>query len=305
MDAEKFRLLCPFFSDETITCFESYSLSQLKSEKSRDSYGYLIAGICNFSECDFLELSPSRIVNYFNEKEKECSINTLQWQMGAFRGYSKYLDHRLTAMGQNPIYYQMFSYKGFSFEDAAPQTLDIPSYKEVNQVLELLKAEGNTMCFTAMALALRCALTSEEICSLKREQIIVDTAGHYGIHFINKKKEERFVKLPEDIINLLGIHIRNIPLGSSYLFLNKRGAPISIRYLQQKILNACRAAGVKSFTMQHLRNLSAGQMFASGAPAQSLSYYIDIGQEWIHRYNKYVPELESAAVDYSHIRVQW
>ena len=305
MDAERLHSLSKFLSDDTITFYEAFSTYNLKSDKSKNSYAYLLAGISNFSRHDFLELIPSTINAYFHQKAKECSINTLQWQLSAFRSFSKFVDTELVNKGKKPIYYGLFSNTGFAFEDLKPEVLDIPTYENVNRVLEKLKSEGDLMLFTAMALALRCSLTSEEICNLRREQIIVDTSGRYGIHFVKNKEDERFVKLPEDVIKLLGEHIRNIPMASSYIFLNKRGKPITKHYLQVLVREACRAAGVDNFTMQQLRSLSIGQMLASGAPAQSLSYYIGIGQEWIYRYKKYVPELENAAVDFSHIYIRW
>lgn len=305
MEIERLYSLSEFLSDETIAYYEAFSTANLGSDKSKDSYAYLLAGICNFSRQDFLVLVSSSINAYFHQKAKECSINTLRWQIAAFRSFSKFIDTELANKGKNPIYYELFSNTGFAFEDLEPKILDIPTYENVNRVLEYLKAEGDLMLFTAMALALRCSLTSEEICNLQRQQIIVDTSGHHGIHFVKNKENERFVKLPEDVIKLLVEHVRDIPMASSYLFLNKRGKPISTHYLQVRVLTACRAAGVESFTMKQLRGLSIGQMLASGAPTQSLSYYIGIGQEWIYRYNKYVPELENAAVDFSHIFIRW
>lgn len=305
MEIERLYSLSEFLSDETISYYKAFSTINLRSVKSKDSYAYLLAGICNFSRQDFLVLIPSTINAYFHQKAKECSINTLRWQISAFRSFSKFIDTELANKGKNPIYYELFSNTGFAFEDLEPEVLDIPTYENVNRVLEYLKAEGDLMLFTAMALALRCSLTSEEICNLRRQQIIVDTSDNYGIHFVKNKEDERFVKLPEDVIKLLVEHIRDIPMASSYLFLNKRGKPITKHYLQVLVRNACLAAGVDSFTMQQLRSLSIGQMLAYGAPTKSLSYYIGIGQEMIYRYNKYVPELENAAVDYSHIFIRW
>ncbi len=136
--------------------------------------------------------------------------------------------------------------------------------------------------------------------------MLQDANGNYGIRLKVTEHAYRYVKLPDDIVELINQYAKQRTDSQPYFFLNKKGKAVSARALQNRLREACLECKVKPFTYNDLRNLSQAVMIKGGAPLGKLAEYVNVKNlNWFFRYNRVVEELKDAAVDYSYIKIVW
>ena len=183
---------------------------------------------------------------------------------------------------------------------------DLPDLDSVDKVLSYFKQEGDMVGFLSCSMVLRCALTTNEMVKMERNMFLQDANGNYGIRMQLTNHATRFVKIPDDIADLIKQYALQRTDRLPNLFLNKKRRPISARALQNRLLEACQKSGVKPFTYNELRTLNQAIMIKSGASLEKIAQYVNLKQtDWFFRYNRVVEELEDSAVDYVHIKVEW
>jgi len=306
MDGNELRILSPCISEKTADLFVRYS-SRLKYPHTKTSYTCILAGFCNECGCDFLSVTYNLVISYFSKKEKEYEISTLKWQASMLRSFSQFVDKALaSAEPEEDADYSRTHYQNlfskFPFEKISLGAANAPSLQDVDQVLSCLKDNHNFSAFAALSLVLRCGLTCSEVCSLSKGNFIMDKKGNAGIVF--RGAQDRYIKLPADMITLLSALVDPTGDSDSPMFRSQKwGRPMSHRSLERYLKETCEEAGVPGFSLQQLRNLAIGIMLEGGASQNEVADYVGTGVEWIPRYDSCIPDLEHAAVDFSHIRI--
>lgn len=295
----------PYVSSKFIQIFQDYA-KRFQKPRTRKEYIYVISSFCNEIACDFLDLDEVKVQTYFDRHKEDLDGKTLKYQLRIFQAVAKFLDENAKEFNVNPVYASCFLKLDFEAPDVMIAPESLPSLEEVNCLMEYLKKCQDTTTFLAVVLAFRCSLTINETVSLKREMFFQDRNGNYGLRMKVSPVNDRFVKLPEDVVDIIRIHLENRKDISPYLLLNRHGKQLSIRTLQNRLRDACLNCGVKPFTMNHLRTLSTAYMMKEGAPPDKIAEYIHIkNQDWFFRYDRVVEELKDAAVDYTHIKIIW
>ncbi|MDO4324503.1 MAG: tyrosine-type recombinase/integrase [bacterium] len=295
----------PYISQKFSRIFQDYS-ARFEKKRTRKEYVYVLNSLCNEVECDFLDLNFAKIQTYFSHHKMDLDSKTLKYQLRIFQAVARFLDEHASDYDLTPHFLSCFLMLDFEDPDVfiVPETL--PDFASIDKVFAYLKANRDTSVFLAATLALRCSLTINEVVSLKKEMFFQDLNGSYGLRMKVSQVNDRFVKLPQDVVDIIQVHLANRTQDSVFLLLNKHGRPLSIRSLQNRLRDACLACDVKPFTMNHLRTLSTAFMMKEGAPPDKIAEYINIkNQDWFFRYDRVVEELKDSAVDYTHLKIVW
>lgn len=306
MDGKKKIKYSPYLSKQFIGILQKYYMDKIKKERTGQQYVYVFNAVCNFAKCDFLDISKEQIKGYFSEIDPNATIKSTNYDLSVLRAVSRYMDENSSEFGIEPRFLELFSAIDVMFPDLQFRIEDMPDLESINYVLEFFKKEGDMVGFLSCSMVLRTTLTTNELVSLRRDMLLQDANGNYGIRLKVTEHAYRYVKLPDDIVELINQYAKQRTDSQPYFFLNKKGKAVSARALQNRLREACLECKVKPFTYNDLRNLSQAVMIKGGAPLGKLAEYVNVKNlNWFFRYNRVVEELKDAAVDYSCIKIVW
>lgn len=296
---------CRYLSKTFLKIFDDYMEERLKTQRSRREYTYVIFSLCNQAKQDFLELCQGDVREFLlTDKNGNRRSAPDGFRMRIIKSICRYIDTNADRYSIAPRYLEIFTELCPVPDDPYFHPTDFPNLEDVNRIFAYLKAENEMATFIACALALRCGLLIHEIVELEKSHFFQDVNGNYGIRIRLSGLADRFVKLPEDVAELIILYIQKRPEESTVLLLNKRKRPMNIRILQNRLRTACLTCGIEPFTFNSLRNLGTTYMIKGGATLEKVAYCLDVKErKWFFRYDRVVRELEDAAVDYSHIRI--
>lgn len=334
---ESLQSLSPYFSPLFLSAFSAYS-SRFKKERTRKEYLYAIASLCNSSGCSFFELRPEHIADYFQSSDLNshgscraadssdspepssplpAGERSLHYNLRVYRAFARFLDEHAEQYGLMPVYTGLFSSLRSLSEEMEFSLESLPSFEEINRVLDWIREANDLTTFTAVTLALRCALTVQELVSLRRSMFFLDSRGRTGLRLPvsdgrkssgNAGARSRIVRVPDDAAEIIRLLTAGRPAGEESreqsLLLNKYGRPLTVRSLQMRLREACLACRIPVFTMHDLRTLGIAMMLRGGASvSQAAAYTGARNTDWFFRYNRIVAELDDSAADYSHLRI--
>lgn len=295
-----------YMSERFINILHQYYAEKIKTKRTEQQYIYVFNALCNHAQCDFLDISKEQIKSYFSGIDQSTVIKSTNYDLSVLRAVSRYMDENAAVLQIVPRYLDLFSVIDVMFPDMQFRVEELPDFKSVDRVLGYFKSEGDMVGFLSCSLVLRTTLTTNELVSLERNMLLQDANGNYGIRLKLTSHAYRYVKLPDDIVDLINHYARQRADNLPYFFLNKKGKAVSARALQNRLREACLACQVTPFTYNDLRNLSQALMIKEGAPLDKLAEHINVkNMSWFFRYNRVVEELDDSAVDYSHLKIVW
>lgn len=295
-----------FMSNKFLDILHKYYADKIKTKRTEQQYIYVFNALCNHAKCDFLDISKEQIKAYFSGIDQNAIIKTTNYDLSVLRAVSRYMDENADTFQIEPRYLDLFSIIEVMFPDMQFKLEDLPDLENVDQVLSHFKNEGDMVTFLACSLVLRTTLTTNELISLRRDMLLQDANGNFGLRLKLSDYAYRYIKLPDDIVELINQYAAQRTDNLPYFFLNKKGHAISARALQNRLHDACLACKVPLFTYNDLRNLSQALMIKEGAPLGKLAEHINVkNMSWFFRYNRVVEALNDSAVDYSHLKIVW
>lgn len=290
------RYLSVTFQEDVLSKF----LASLKTDKSKNDYNTLICSICDYCKKDFLDLQIGDAKAFFEEEIRKIIAGSITKQtvtvkLARLLSISNYIIKNDLIDGYlvNP-----FTNVEIPETEKAVDPKSIPSIDEMDHLLELAKED--TGLYVALSLIIRCALTSGELCKLKRSNLITFSDGTFALDFRYQNSQKR-IKLPEDIVDLIDSYMTSRPHAGEYLFYNKRGNPMRMRDMEN--LYAKTMGPDNQFTMQDVRNGAIVYMLKCGASQKQAADYVGISPGWMSRYNEALSSMSLAAVDYVNIRI--
>lgn len=296
----------PYLSDHFLEILHKYYLEKIKTERTEQQYVYVFNALCNHAQCDFLDITKEQIKAYFSGLSPDAVIKSTNYDLAVLRAVSRYLDENADTFLIEPRYLELFTVVDVMFPDMQFHIEDLPDFESIDKVLGYFKDEGDMVGFLSCSLVLRTTLTTNELVKLERNMLLQDANGNYGIRLKLTDHAYRYVKLPDDIVELINQYSRQRTDSLPNLFLNKKGKPVSARALQNRLREACLACEIEPFTYNDLRILSQALMIKEGAPLDKLADHINVKDvNWFFRYNRVVEALDDSAVDYSHLRIVW
>lgn len=296
----------PYMSQKFREILVKYYKENVKKKRTEQQYTYVFNAICDSAKCDYLDMTQDDIQGFFNRKNMKESVKVTDYNLSVLRAVSRYLDEHAEEFHIQPRFLNMFSTLNISFPDMQFKMEDLPRLEDIDMVLEFFKKNGDMVGFLSCSMVLRTSLTTKELVSLRRDMLLQDAEGGYGIRLKMTEYAYRYVKLPGDIVELIELYSRQRSDNQPFFFLNKKGKPVSERALQNRLHEACVACGVKPFTYNDLRVLSQVFMIKDGAPLEKIAEYVDIkNMSWFFRYNRVVEAFTDSPVDCVHLKVEW
>ena len=299
-------LYSEYISEHFIDILQKYYTEKIKTKRTEQQYIYVFNALCNHAKCDYLDITKEQIKAYFSEIDPRTIIKSTNYDLSVLRAVSRYMDENADKFQIEPRYLELFSVIEVMFPDMQFRPEDLPNFQDVDKVLDYFKNEGDMVGFLSCSLVLRTTLTTNELVTLKRDMLLQDANGNYGIRLKLTNHAYRYVKLPDDIVELINQYSKQRMDHLPYFFLNKKGKAVSARALQNRLREACLVCDVEPFTYNDLRLLSQTLMIKEGAPLNKLAEHIDVKNvNWFFRYNRVVEALLDSAVDYSHLKIVW
>lgn len=297
---------CPYLSKKFIDIFEKYAQEKLKKERTKGQYWYVICSICNNAKCDFLNLSVKQVTSYFSHLQPNSTLKSTNYDLSVLRALSRYLDENVEEYQLTQEYLALFAEIEVVFPDMQFRQEDLPTLSDIDTILSYFKNQGDMVGFLSCSMVLRVALTTSELVKLSKDMFLQDQNGNYGVRYPISNYAYRFIKIPDDIAELIVQYTSQRTDNTPSLFLNKKGQPVSARALQNRLHEACLACNVSPFTYNDLRTLSQAIMIKDGAPLDKIAQQANIKKlDWFFRYNRIVNELKDSANDYMHIKIVW
>lgn len=294
----------PYLSAKFITILKRYYSEKIREARTAQQYTYVFNALCDFAQCDFLDITQEIIKAYFNSRSSV--MKSTDYSLSVLRAVARYMDENADTLEIRPEYLNLFSVVDVMFPDMQFRPEDLPELSSIDRVLAYFKSEGDMTGFLSCAMVLRSTLTTNELVSLKRDMLLQDADGNSGIRLRLTDHAYRFVKLPEDIVALIEQYALQRTDNQPYFFLNKKGKAASARALQNRLHEACTACGVKPFTYNDLRIVSQALMIKGGAPLDKVAEHINVKTiSWFFRYDRVVKSLSDSPVDYTHLKVVW
>ena len=294
----------PYLRAKFITILKRYYSEKIQETRTAQQYTYVFNALCDFAQCDFLDITQEIIKAYFNSRSSV--MKSTDYSLSVLRAVARYMDENADTLEIRPEYLNLFSVVDVTFQDMQFRPEDLPELSSIDRVLAYFKSEGDMTGFLSCAMVLRSTLTTNELVSLKRDMLLQDADGNFGIRLRLTDHAYRFMKLPEDIAALIEQYAFQRTDNQPYFFLNKKGKAASARALQNRLHEACTACGVKPFTYNDLRIVSQALMIKDGAPLDKVAEHINVKtMSWFFRYDRVVKSLSDSPVDYTHLKVVW
>ncbi len=297
-------MFSPYLSPKFISILKKYYSEKIREERTKQQYTYVFNALCDYAKCDFLDITKEIIKAYFNNKSSV--MKSTDYNLSVLRAVARYMDENADILEIQEGYLNLFSVIDVIFPDMQFCMEDLPELDSIDKVLAYFKSEGDMTGFLSCSMVLRSTLTTNELVSLRRDMLLQDADGNFGIRLKITEHAYRFVKLPEDIVELIDLYSMQRTDSLPYFFLNKKGKAVSARALQNRLHEACTACGVKPFTYNDLRILSQALMIKDGAPLERIAEHINVkNMSWFFRYDRVVESLKESPVDYTHLKVVW
>lgn len=294
----------PYLSPKFITILKKYYSEKIREERTKQQYTYVFNALCDYAKCDFLDITQKTIKAYFNGKSSV--MKSTDYNLSVLRAVARYMDENADILGIQEGYLNLFSVIDVIFPEMQFRMEDLPKLDNIDKVLAYFRAEGDMTGFLSCSMVLRSTLTTNELVSLRRDMLLQDANGNFGVRLKMTEHAYRFVKLPEDIVELIDRYSSQRADSLPYFFLNKKGKAASARALQNRLHEACTACGVKPFTYNDLRILSQALMIKDGAPLEKIAEHVNVkNMNWFFRYDRVVESLMESPVDYTHLKVVW
>ena len=294
----------PYLSTKFITILKKYYSEKIQEERTKQQYTYVFNALCDYAKCDFLDITQETIKAYFNGKSSV--MKSTDYNLSVLRAVARYMDENADILEIQEGYLNLFSVIDVIFPDLQFRMEDLPELDSIDKVLAYFKSEGDMTGFLSCSMVLRSTLTTNELVSLRRDMLLQDADGNFGIRLKMTEHAYRFVKLPEDIVELINRYSMQRTDSQPYFFLNKKGKAASARALQNRLHEACTACGVRPFTYNDLRILSQALMIKDGAPLEKIAEHINVkNMSWFFRYDRVVESLKESPVDYTHLKIVW
>lgn len=296
----------PYISTRFQDILQKYYSDKISTKRAEQQYIYVFNAVCNHAGCDYLDISKSQINAYFSDINKNATIKSTNYDLSVLRAVSRYMDENADAFKIEPRYLNLFSAIQVSFPDMQFKLEALPDFSSIDKVLAYFKKEGDIVGFLSCSMVLRTALTTNELVTLEKNMLLQDANGNYGIRLKLTEHAYRFIKLPDDIVELINQYSKQRTDDKPNFFLNKKGKAVSARALQNRLREACLACDVKPFNYNDLRTLSQAIMLKEGAPLCKLAEHVNVKNlGWFFRYNRVVESLDDSPVDYSHLKIVW
>lgn len=295
-----------YFSDKLQTQILPCYLDKFHSQKVKSNSYSFIRAICDYCKKDFLAIDALHAQSYFNfllmpqqTGIKQLACSTIRLKHASLHAFSNYLIQNAT---RYDIEYVSNPFDSINIRlPLNCQALSkLPTLEQINSILQ--KCEREPVLYAALSLIIRCGLSVGELSKLRQDCFILDDANHAAIVF-SYRKSQRYVKIPDDVLEILDHYWNSQVHNDSYLFENKSKHPMQVRDFER--LYRKNMGTDFEYTLSDIRNSCLAIYYASGATSKEVEQYVGTKQySWLRKYEKVIPELSLAPCDYSNLYIK-
>jgi len=193
----------------------------------------------------------------------EMSVRTYRTRLICYQGFADFLTE-LDYFAENP-----FAMLPVPVVSDAPLTEKIPTSEECASILEAAGEHGKGMDL-AVALVLRMALSSRNLCDLKKKDVVSFDDVVYLVIREEGEKKPRYVPVPDDLKEKVARYAAD---GEGYMFPGPKGRKLERVSLNRRMQQIVKKAGCPQYAIKDLRNRSLFQMLHDGAPVRDVATY--------------------------------
>lgn len=215
----------PYISERFLKILHQYCSEKVTTKRVEQQYTYVFNAVCNYAKCDYLDISKKQICDYLSSIAKDTAIKSTNYDLSVLRTVSRYLDENAAEFTIEPRYLSLFSSIDVSFPDMQFRIEDLPDFESIDKVLSYFKQESDMVGFLSCSMVLRTTLTTNELVTLERNMFLQDANGNYGIRMKLTDHAYRFIKLPDDIVELINQYTQQRMDNQASFFLNKKERP--------------------------------------------------------------------------------
>lgn len=273
---------CLYYSESFLQIFKEYLAGIHNSRTAYEYQGYVIL-LCNYCEKDFLDIAREDVISFFHYMEGKRQNGTLSGKtvcvrLSCYRTLALYIQ-------QN---HQELEYKNPFLDIKKPdindeiRVINMPSMEELDVVMSI--AKETPMYYCILALATRTALSASNIVRLTFRNIkIIEEQTVLQISQGTKRKEDFFVRLPEDVEIILNDYINMLDTEiidrEGHLFYNKYKHALTIKNLDDGIARILKKSGLeKKYTMKDFRTRAVLEYAKAGATEHEIADYTGLGE---------------------------
>lgn len=284
----------------------------LKNKRSKQEYFYIINSFCKSCGVDYINASLEDFQGYFENLQTAAIAGNISYKTICLR-YSVLINFSsfIRAYAEN---YGIKNFTNYVIKVPKPSVSvmikpsELPAMEQMDRLLA--EAKNDPTMYAMIALVFKCALTVEQVLSLKVENFINDSENNSGIYLPYQYKADRYIKIPNDIRIILNDFVIATGRNTDYLFLNRYGTPLTDRVVQKRFKALLKKARGNSneekwnFSLQDVRNLSITLMLQGNAKPEDVANYVGIDAKWMQRYDKAVEEYRIAPCDFINISIK-
>ena len=298
---------CAYYSDVFKKILSEY-LSQVRNDRTAYEYeGYLML-LCNYCKKDFLDIKEADTRSFFNFMESKRQDGTLSGKticvrLSCYRALTRYIQKEYDHLElQN-------AFESIKRPDVSDEIskINIPTMEELDQVLSAAKKEPMYYCI--LALATRLALSATNILKLTTHNIqVINDRVVLQISQESKRKEEFFVKLPEDVVLILSDYMDTLGEdqldAAGHLFYNRHGHPMTLKNLDDGITRILKRSGlIKKYTMKDFRTRAVLEYANAGATEHEIIDHTGLGELRIRSFYRAAGTLRECPADLVNYRL--
>ena len=303
MNMKNTTVKCPYLSATFLNLFDQYASEHFKDPKTKIEYWENICYLCNHAKTDFLQLTFSLVQDYFYSISS-VSLGTRRHRMRVYLALARYADKNALLYKIGSSLASVFQLVGVEEMDMEYKLSDLPPFGGIDRILAYFKSNGDMVMFISVCLALFCGQTTSDLTALEKKMFFQDLSGNYGLRIPISNLNDRFVKIPTELAQIIIQYVDSRTDTDPHLLLNAYSKPIQTHTLQYRMREACKECGTSMFTLNELRILGTALMIKGGAPLDKIAEHINVKkEEWFYRYKRVVKELDNSAVDYIHLKI--
>lgn len=236
-----------------LKCYERYLKRRFYSAETIQHYLSDLQVFKRFTGKQWRHIKREDVADFVEDEiDQGHHPRSINRRLCVLQGYYSYLQEELEYNVENPVRSSHFVRVGRPL----PMTLE---NQELKQLLAVIKDPRDRAIFTLM---LHCGLRVSEVANLEASQI---NLFRRELRIMGKRKKERIVPLPKEVVNLLIQCMKKRPDHNKKFFWNKKQPtqPIKVNSIQRLIKRYGEKAGV-DLHCHLLRHTFARQMTEKG-----------------------------------------
>lgn len=263
----------------------SFINDRLMNETSITRYKSILADLEQVTSVDFLNVSLVIAHEYRKELAKRpLNANTKDEYLRILKSIGTYTETKI------PGYISPFTSVAYFSEITAYTDGEIPTMKQVSDLLAEAERTENIRGFLAATLAFRLCLTNKEIIALRREHFRFMLDGECFLKVLEGANKERTIPVPHDVVELISNMLPTFfnSTDDTPLLLTRSNKPLSTRTLSRCIQQIYQNTNLDAVTLSEIRSLGILLLLQEKNDVSIVREFLGISDRWLFRYEKQV-----------------